>query len=44
MGVDLNFDSTCLLSGKERDTESGNDYMFARYYDSATRASVDPPR
>jgi RHS repeat-associated protein len=29
-------------SGKERDTESGNDYMFARYYNSATGRFLSP--
>jgi RHS repeat-associated protein len=41
--------TTCVLGasehhfpGKERDTESGNDYMFARYYDSATGRFTSP--
>jgi RHS repeat-associated protein len=29
-------------SGKERDAESGNDYMFARYYNSATGRFLSP--
>jgi len=29
-------------TGKERDTESGNDYMFARYYNSATGRFLSP--
>jgi RHS repeat-associated protein len=29
-------------SGKERDEESGNDYMFARYYNSATGRFLSP--
>ena len=29
-------------SGKERDPESGNDYMFARYYNSATGRFLSP--
>jgi RHS repeat-associated protein len=29
-------------SGKERDTETGNDYMFARYYNSATGRFLSP--
>ena len=29
-------------TGKERDTESGNDYMFARYYNSATGRFTTP--
>ena len=29
-------------SGKERDTESGNDYMFARYYNFATGRFLSP--
>ena len=31
-----------LFTGKERDTESGNDYMFARYYNSATGRFLSP--
>jgi RHS repeat-associated protein len=31
-----------FFTGKERDTESGNDYMFARYYDSATGRFLSP--
>jgi RHS repeat-associated protein len=38
--VDSGFRS--LFSGKERDTESGNDYMFARYYNSATGRFLSP--
>jgi RHS repeat-associated protein len=30
------------FTGKERDTESGNDYMFARYYNSATGRFLSP--
>src|SRR5579884_2906313 len=30
------------FTGKERDTESGNDYMFARYYNSATGRWLSP--
>ena len=35
---------TCAsrYTGKERDTESGNDYMFARYYNSATGRFLSP--
>jgi RHS repeat-associated protein len=29
-------------TGKERDNESGNDYMFARYYNSATGRFLSP--
>jgi RHS repeat-associated protein len=29
-------------TGKERDSESGNDYMFARYYNSATGRFLSP--
>jgi RHS repeat-associated protein len=29
-------------TGKERDAESGNDYMFARYYNSATGRFLSP--
>jgi RHS repeat-associated protein len=29
-------------TGKERDVESGNDYMFARYYNSATGRFLSP--
>jgi len=29
-------------TGKERDTETGNDYMFARYYNSATGRFLSP--
>jgi hypothetical protein len=29
-------------TGKERDTESGNDYMFARYYNSAIVSFLGP--
>ena len=29
-------------TGKERDTESGNDYMFARYYNSSTGRFLSP--
>ena len=29
-------------TGKERDTESGNDYMFARYYNSVTGRFLSP--
>ena len=38
--VDSGFRS--LFSGKERDAESGNDYMFARYYNSATGRFLSP--
>lgn len=30
------------FTGKERDPESGNDYMFARYYNSATGRFLSP--
>lgn len=30
------------FTGKERDIESGNDYMFARYYNSATGRFLSP--
>jgi RHS repeat-associated protein len=30
------------FTGKERDAESGNDYMFARYYNSATGRFLSP--
>jgi RHS repeat-associated protein len=51
--VDFNYDSTpsfvhlCVLSaslytGKERDTESGNDYFGARYYSSAMGRWLSP--
>lgn len=30
------------FTGKERDTETGNDYMFARYYNSATGRFLSP--
>lgn len=30
------------FTGKERDTESGNDYMLARYYNSATGRFLSP--
>jgi RHS repeat-associated protein len=30
------------FTAKERDTESGNDYMFARYYNSATGRFLSP--
>ena len=30
------------FTGKERDTESGNDFMFARYYNSATGRFLSP--
>jgi RHS repeat-associated protein len=30
------------FTGKERDVESGNDYMFARYYNSATGRFLSP--
>ena len=30
------------FTGKERDIETGNDYMFARYYNSATGRFLSP--
>jgi RHS repeat-associated protein len=30
------------FTGKERDTETGNDYMFARYYNSSTGRFLSP--
>lgn len=33
-----------MFTGKERDTELGNDYMFARYYDSATGRFLSPAK
>ena len=35
-------DFTPRFSGKERDTESGNDYFGARYYNSATGRWLSP--
>jgi RHS repeat-associated protein len=32
----------CRYTGKERDTESGNDYFLARYYNSATGRFLSP--
>jgi RHS repeat-associated protein len=34
--------SARCFTGKERDAESGNDYMFARYYNSATGRFLSP--
>ena len=36
------FDHTSISTGKERDTESGNDYFFARYYSSAIGRFLSP--
>lgn len=40
MAIELRFSS--LFTGKERDTESGNDYFGARYYNSATGRWLSP--
>jgi RHS repeat-associated protein len=34
--------STCRFTGKERDTESGNDYFGARYYASSMGRFLSP--
>jgi RHS repeat-associated protein len=34
--------SACCFTGKERDTESGNDYFEARYYSSAMGRVAHP--
>ena len=39
--VDRGYDRSCF-TGKERDTESGNDYFEARYYSSAMGRFMSP--